>query len=119
MAQDSDQSTLLIDLGLPMGDAALNLGIAADYSTDSALLEADRLDGSFLQKLVAKHQSGVSLLAAPSKVPEVVSTTASIDKLAAVARLEFDYVIVDVGSRVDLMDTTLFKDAPNYAIQAA
>ena len=111
MAQDSDQSTLLIDLGLPMGDAALNLGIAADYSTDSALLEADRLDGSFLQKLVAKHQSGVSLLAAPSKVPEVVSTTASIDKLAAVARLEFDYVIVDVGSRVDLMDTTLFKDA--------
>jgi len=111
MAQESDQSTLLIDLGLPMGDAALSLGITAEYSTDNALQDADRLDASFLLKLLAKHQSGVSVLAAPSKVPEVEASDVAIDKLIAVARQEFDNVIVDVGSRVDLMGTTLFKDA--------
>jgi Flp pilus assembly CpaE family ATPase len=111
LAQESGQSTLLIDLALPMGDAALNLGIAAEYSTDNALQDAERLDASFLNKLLVKHQSGVSLLAAPSKVPEVEASKEAIDKLMAVARQEFDNVIVDVGSRIDLMATALFKEA--------
>jgi Flp pilus assembly CpaE family ATPase len=111
LAQESGQSTLLIDLALPMGDAALNLGIAAEYSTDHALQDADRLDASFLLKLVAKHQSGVSLLAAPSKVPEVDASREAIDKLMSVARGEFDNVIVDAGSRIDLMDSALFREA--------
>ncbi|MGA3263482.1 MAG: hypothetical protein ABSC47_05495 [Terracidiphilus sp.] len=111
LAQESDQSTLLIDLGLPMGDAALNLGIVAEYSTDNALHDANRLDSNFLLKLLAKHQSGVSVLAAPSKVPEVEASKAAIDKLIAVAQHEFENVIVDIGSRVDLMDTALFSEA--------
>jgi len=111
LAQDSDESTLLIDLGLPLGDAALNLGIVAEFSTDYALRDADRLDASFLHKLLAKHPSGVSVLAAPSKVPEVEVSKAAIDKLMGVAREEFDNVIVDVGSRVDLMGTALFNEA--------
>src|SRR5208337_526173 len=111
LAQESDQSTLLIDLGLPMGDAALSLGISAEFSTDNALQDADRLDANFLLKLVSEHQSGVSLLAAPSKVPEIEASKAAIDKLMAVARQEFDNVVVDVGSRGDLMGTTLFTEA--------
>ena len=111
LAQDSEQSTLLIDLGLPIGDAALSLGITAEYSTDNALQEADRLDASFLNKLLAKHQAGVYVLAAPSKVPEVEASHAAIEKLISVARKEFDNVIIDAGSRLDLMGTTLIKEA--------
>ena len=111
LAQESGQSTLLIDLALPMGDAALNLGIAAEYSTDHALQDPERLDPSFLLKLLAKHQSGVSLLAAPSKVPEVDASKEAIDKLMSVARSEFDNVVVDLGSRIDLMNTALFREA--------
>jgi Flp pilus assembly CpaE family ATPase len=111
LAQESEQRTLLIDLALPMGDAALNLGIAAEYSTDHAFQDVERLDGAFLLKLVAKHRSGVSVLAAPSKVPEAKASAEAIDKLIAVARQEFDNVIVDLGSRIDLVDTSLFKDA--------
>jgi len=111
LAQESGQSTLLIDLALPMGDAALNLGIAAEYSTDHALQDPERLDPSFLLKLLAKHQSGVSLLAAPSKVPEVDASKEAIDRLMSVARSEFDNVVVDLGSRIDLMNTALFREA--------
>jgi Flp pilus assembly CpaE family ATPase len=111
LAQESGQSTLLIDLALPMGDAALNLGIAAEYSTDHALQDPERLDASFLHKILAKHQSGVSVLAAPSKVPEVEASKEAIDKLMFVARQEFDNVVIDVGSRIDLMSTTLFREA--------
>ena len=40
LAKESGQSTLLIDLDLPLGDAALNLGIVAEYSTINALQNA-------------------------------------------------------------------------------
>ena len=46
LAQDSDQKILLIDLALPIGDAALCLGIAAGYSTEDALRNIDRLDAT-------------------------------------------------------------------------
>jgi pilus assembly protein CpaE len=111
LAQEPDQKTLLIDLDLPLGDAALNLGIVAEYSTVNALQATDRLDASFLSKLLVKHNSGVSLLAAPGKFPQFHASNEAIDKLMAVARQEFDNVVVDVGSRLDLSGTSLFKDA--------
>ena len=111
LAQDSGQSTLLIDLDLPLGDAALNLGIVTEYSTVNALQDASRLDAAFLNKLITKHSSGVSVLAAPGKFPQFHATNEAIDKLMTVARQEFDNVVVDVGARLDLTDSALFRDA--------
>jgi pilus assembly protein CpaE len=111
LAQESGQSTLLIDLDLPLGDAALNLGIVTEYSTVNALQDAGRLDASFLHKLLTKHSSGVSVLAAPGKFPQFHATNEAIDKLMTVARQEFDNVVVDVGARLDLTDSALFRDA--------
>jgi FixJ family two-component response regulator len=37
LAQESDSTTLLIDLGLPLGDVAINLGIVTEYSVAMAL----------------------------------------------------------------------------------
>jgi Flp pilus assembly CpaE family ATPase len=110
LVQETSQRTLIIDLGRPMGDAALNLGIAAKYSTDDAFLDIDRLDQNSFQSLLAKHGSGISVLAAPSHVPEIEASKSSIDKLIGLARREFDHVIVDVGSRTDLIGTALFDE---------
>jgi pilus assembly protein CpaE len=111
LAQESSQSTLLIDLDLPLGDAALNLGIVAEYSTINALQNSNRLDSSFLGTLLIKHSSGVSVLAAPGKFPQYQAANDQIDKLLAIARQDFDHVVVDVGSRLDLTGTALFKEA--------
>jgi len=111
LAQKSEQRVLLVDLALPIGDAALCLGIAAGYSTEDALRNIDRLDASFLQNLLVKHRSGVFVLAAPTQVPEVEVSKEAIDKLIALARREFDDVIVDVGSRIDVAAKALFEDA--------
>ena len=110
LAQRSGQSILLIDLALPIGDAALCLGITAGYSTEDALRNIDRLDASFLQSLLVKHRSGVFVLAAPTKVPDLEISKGAIDKLIAIARSEFDHVIVDVGSRIDVAAKVLLED---------
>ncbi len=111
LARDPSQRTLLIDLDLPFGDAALSLGIVTDFSTIDALEQSERLDGSFLSRLVVKHDSGVSVLAAPGKFQPYQPSNESIDKLMTVARKEFDNVVVDAGSRVDLTGTAIFRDA--------
>jgi pilus assembly protein CpaE len=111
LATESNQNTLLIDLHLPLGDAALDLGITAQYSTVNALQNASRLDSNFLSKLLTKHSSGLSVLAAPGKFTPDKSTHDDIDKLLAVARQDFDYIVVDAGTRLDLADSTLFDQA--------
>jgi len=111
LGQESGQSTLLIDLGLPLGDAALNLGIVSEFSTDHAFHDIARLDTTFLCKLLAKHRSGISVLAAPSQVAKVQASIEAVDKLMKAARQGFENVIVDVGSRLDLMGSALFKEA--------
>ncbi len=111
LAQESDRETLLIDLGLPLGDAAINLGMVTEYSVEGALAHPERLDASMLSTLVAKHSSGLSVLGAPGEFPEKAASSEAIDKLVTVARLSFDFVVVDVGSRLDLMSTSLFDES--------
>jgi pilus assembly protein CpaE len=111
LAQESGQNTLLIDFGLPLGDAAINLGMATEYSTANALQDYNRLDANFLSGLLAKHSSGLNVLAAPSEFNQIQTSKEAVDKLLAVACANFDYVVVDFGSRLDLKDSSLFADS--------
>ncbi|MGD0942325.1 MAG: AAA family ATPase [Terracidiphilus sp.] len=117
LAQESHQKTLLIDLNLPLGDAAINLGIKAEYSTVNALQNSSRMDASFLETMLVKHNSGLSVLAAPSELATTHYSDDAIDKILEVARQEFDYVVVDAGSRLELQHTHLFdRSATLYLI---
>ena len=117
LAQESEGNTLLIDFGLPLGDAAINLGIKTEYSVTNALQLTDRLDARLLSTLVVKHNTGLSVLASPSEFTDSTTPLDSIDKLVTVAREAYDFVVVDVGSRIDLLDTSLFdKSAIVYLI---
>ncbi|MGA3130252.1 MAG: hypothetical protein ABSD59_05590 [Terracidiphilus sp.] len=108
LAQESEGRTLLMDFGLPLGDAAINLGIRTDYSLVNALQQSDRLDGRMLSTLVAKHNTGLSVLAAPTEFSDDPMPLASIDRLVSVAGEAFDFVVADIGSRTDLLGTALF-----------
>ena len=108
---ESKQSALFIDLDLPLGDSAINLGVAAQYSAVNALQNFDRLDANFLSGLLVKHSSGLHVLPAPDKYTEVQTADHAIEKLMVVARQEFDYVVVDLGSRFGSVAKALFQEA--------
>jgi pilus assembly protein CpaE len=111
LAQESDSTTLLIDLGQPLGDVAINLGIVTEYSVITALENPNRVDANLLSTLVSKHSSGLSVLPAPTDLSDVRATKEAVDKLLMVTREIYDYVVVDIGSRIDLMDSTLFEES--------
>jgi pilus assembly protein CpaE len=117
LAEESGQKILLIDLNFPLGDAAIDLGIKAEYSTVNALQNASRLDSSFLETMLVKHESGLMVLAAPTELATTHFPDEAIDKLLEVARQEFDYVVVDAGSRLELQHTHLFdRSATIYLV---
>jgi pilus assembly protein CpaE len=111
LAQESGGETLLIDLGLPLGDVAINLGVATEFSLLPALDNPERLDANMLSTLVTKHDSGLSVLAAPTDLPDKPATPEAVDKMLVVTREKYDYVVVDAGSRLDLMESALFQPA--------
>jgi pilus assembly protein CpaE len=114
LAKESNQKTVLIDLDLPLGDAALNMGITAEFSTIDALNSMERMDARFLNQLLVKHSSGVWVLAAPGRFLQYQANTDAIDWLLYVARQEFDNVVVDLGSKLDLMGTAAYKEASTF-----
>jgi pilus assembly protein CpaE len=67
--------------------------------------------------MLVRHDSGLSVLAAPTELATSHFSDDSVDKLLEVARQEFDYVVVDAGSRLELQHTHLFdKSATIYLI---
>lgn len=111
LAKESKEKTLLIDLDLPLGDAALNLGITAEFSAVNALEATDRLDAQFLSQLIVKHNSGLWMLAAPGKFIPYQPNKDAINQLLNVARSQFENVVVDLGSQLEMMETTAYRDA--------
>lgn len=117
MARESERKVLLVDFDLPLGDAALALGVSGQYSTVEALQSFNRLDSNFLSRLLVQHESGLSVLAAPGKLIKTEISKEAIDKLLWVARQDFDFVVIDSGSNMDLSDTALFDlDSTVYLV---
>jgi pilus assembly protein CpaE len=111
LAKESGKRTLLIDFNLPLGDAAISLGIKAQYSISSAFQNTNRLDVNFLSTLLVQHESGLFVLAAPGELAPTYVSAEAIDKLLEVACQGFDYVVVDAGSRLDLQREHLFDES--------
>ena len=102
LAETSGQRTLLIDLNLPMGDAALNLGVRSLYSTVNAFENSSRLDSHFLSSLLVKHDSGLFVLAAPTDISPFQPGEDAISTLLRIALECFEYVVLDAGSKLDV-----------------
>lgn len=97
-ARDSGQKVLLMDLHLPLGGVALDLGLVSPFSTANALQSVERLDSNFFSTLLIKHSSGLFVLPAPDRYTRMEVSADSISKLIGIARQDFDFIVVDIGS---------------------
>lgn len=113
LAQEFGRRVLLIDLSLPLGDAALTLGISNRFSTVDALHNFHRLDGGLLASLIVRHESGLFVLPAPSDFTASRFENDAVFKLLRIARQEYDYVVVDGGSRFEAHDAYMVDESAN------
>jgi pilus assembly protein CpaE len=98
LAKESDSKVAFLDLDLHLGDAALTLGLETKFSALDALENTNRLDSDFLSVLMAKHNSGLAVLAAPDSLSTFQPSKNAVERLLRVVREDFAYVVVDAGS---------------------
>jgi pilus assembly protein CpaE len=101
----------LIDLDMPLGDAALTLGLNSKFTVLDVLDNLQRLDSDFLSGLMTRHASGLAVLGSPDAIATVVPEPDALERLLRLARQDFSYVVVDAGSRPSDLFEPLFATA--------
>lgn len=109
---------LLIDLVLQFGQVATHLNLTPRY--DLAGLAGDEpalADPELARAYLSAHSSGLSVLAAPSR-PEAdfEVSVEHVQRIIEVLRPSFDFIVVDLGSRLDPRTIWLLEEADAHII---
>ncbi len=97
-AKYEKKRTLLLDLDLQFGDAAIMLGLEPEKTIYDLVTAPGELDSEKLAGYVTKHISGLDILPAPLRPEDAeLVTEAKLARLLEVARESYDVIIVDTS----------------------
>ena len=98
--QTAQGQTALVDLA-PLGHAALHLNLRPQFTAYDAIRNLHRLDSSLMEGFTTRHSGGLQLLAGASSPSEVQPSPAEFARLFDLLAAYFQFVIVDLSSRMD------------------
>jgi len=97
-AKFEGRKTLLLDLDLQFGDAAIMLGIEPEKTIYDLVVAPGELDAEKLAGYTTKHACGLEVLPAPLRPEDAeLVTEAKLGRLLEVAREAFDVIVVDTS----------------------
>jgi pilus assembly protein CpaE len=101
LARLTKRPTCVVDLKSHLGEVALFLGVRPRFTVLDAIENLHRLDKNFLGELVARHKSGLDILAGSEQFdrPNAQDATALEELLRVLART-YDYVVIDAGNTI-------------------
>jgi len=99
---EAGASTLLIDLGIPLGESKAATGLDCTFHFDDALRNLRRLDGTVIESAFARHQSGLTLLPLLDENAGLEAcTSAELFLLMGNFRQHFDHLVVNACGQRD------------------
>jgi pilus assembly protein CpaE len=97
-AKHESKRTLLLDLDLQFGDAAIMLGLEPEKTIYDLVVAPGELDSEKLAGYVTTHTSGLDILPAPLRPEDAELVTESkLARLLEVARESYDVIVVDTS----------------------
>jgi pilus assembly protein CpaE len=97
-AKFGGKRTLLLDLDLQFGDAAIMLGIEPDKTIYDLVVAPGELDPEKLAGYTTRHSAGVDVLPAPIRPEDAeLVTEAKISRLLEVAKESYEMIVVDTS----------------------
>lgn len=97
-----DQSAALVDLDLQNGGLGVYLHLGPERNIVALNEIASKLDSIKLEAALARHSSGVYLLAAPKRIEDAdLVSDVAVGAVLDLMRQLFEYVLVDCGRRVN------------------
>jgi pilus assembly protein CpaE len=98
LAKQHGKRTLLLDLDLQFGDAAIMLGLEPDKTIHDFVTAPGELDSEKLAGYTTKHPCGLEILPAPLRPEDAeLVTEAKLARLLEVARESYDVIVVDTS----------------------
>jgi pilus assembly protein CpaE len=98
LAKSEGKRTLLLDLDLQFGDAAIMLGIEPQKTIYDLVVAPGELDSEKLAGYVTKHPCGLDVLPAPLRPEDAELVVESkVTALIEVARTSYDAIVVDTS----------------------
>ncbi len=89
--------TLVLDLGVPVADCALYLGLHSTFDCDSVLASVERFDATLARTMLPCHASGAEVLSRnpehPAALPEEARIGTLLDRLGHI----YQAVVCDLG----------------------
>jgi pilus assembly protein CpaE len=98
--QSAQNNTALVDLA-PLGHCALHLNLKPNFTISDAVTNLHRLDSSLLDSFMARHQDGLQILAGSTVPGAIEPSTSDFARLFDTIVGRFQYVVVDISSRLD------------------
>ncbi|TMK77677.1 MAG: hypothetical protein E6G45_08720 [Actinobacteria bacterium] len=97
-AKTAGKRTLLLDLDLQFGDAAIMLGIEPEKTIQDLVTAPGELDPEKLAGYTSRHASGLDVLPAPIRPEDAeLVTEAKLARLMEVAKESYDIIVVDTS----------------------
>ena len=96
--QQAGSRTVIVDLNIPLGDVALHFDVQPSYTMADIARDGEQIDATLIQGLLQRHETGLHILAAPSRMEEAELVADShVHSVLKILKREFDWVIVDVS----------------------
>jgi pilus assembly protein CpaE len=98
LAKHGGKRTLLLDLDLQFGDAAIMLGIEPEKTIYDLVTAPGELDSEKLAGYTTRHTCGLDILPAPLRPEDAeLVTEGKLARLLEVARESYDVIVVDTS----------------------
>ena len=102
LARLTKRPTVIVDMKPGLGEVGLFLGVRPRFTVLDAIENLHRLDKDFLKELVAKHKSGLDILAGSEQFDRPGAGDASaIEELLRVLARGYEHVVIDVGNTIN------------------
>ena len=100
----ADRRVVLLDLNQVFGEIPHFLDMSPNYSWGEITKNINRLDATFLQNVLDRHETGVYVLPSPSYLSdEPAATPAIMERLLKVMVGAYDFVVIDGGNSLEAL----------------
>lgn len=114
LAEINPTQVVLVDLARPFPHAGQFLDLKGSHTIRDLLQSVDSLDQVFIQKTVQRHKSALDVLLSTPDDPlsdSCLADTQALKKVIASLRAAYNWILVDLGSWIDVLYATLVREA--------
>src|SRR3954469_24751912 len=112
LAANPENSVVLLDLDLCLGDADVFLDTIPEYTISDVAQNINRLDLTLLKRSLTKHDTGLYLLPRPVQLEDARHiTTDELSRVLGLLKASFTHVIIDTSKGYTELDLYALTEA--------